>query len=58
VLNYVLGRAGRDDEAAVIDGIDAALDAVETWLTKGWDHALNQLHSRESGSATRNTPRA
>jgi peptidyl-tRNA hydrolase, PTH1 family len=45
VLNYVLGRPSRDDEAAIIDGIDAALDAVETWLAKGWDHAMKRLHS-------------
>jgi peptidyl-tRNA hydrolase, PTH1 family len=48
VLNYVLGRPGRDDEAAIIDGIDTALDAVETWLAKGWDHAMKRLHSNPS----------
>ncbi len=46
VLNYVLGRPGRDDEAAILDGIDAALDAVETWLTRGWERAIHQLHSK------------
>ena len=46
VLNYVLGRPNRDDETAIIHGIDAALDAVHTWLARGWDHAMNQLHGR------------
>lgn len=45
VLNYVLGRPGRDDEQAIHDGIDAALDALDTWLSKGWERAITQLHS-------------
>ena len=45
VLNYVLGRPGRGDEAAILGAIDAATDAVELWLSKGWDRAIQQLHS-------------
>lgn len=45
VLNYVLGRPDRDDERAIRDGIDRALDALETWLTQGWERAITQLHS-------------
>ena len=46
VLNYVLGRPSRDDESAIIDGIDLSLDALETWLSRGWERAINQLHSK------------
>lgn len=46
VLNYVLGRPSRDDESAIVDGIDLSLDALETWLSRGWERAINQLHSK------------
>jgi hypothetical protein len=26
---------------------------VETWLTRGWEKALTQLHTRESASSAR-----
>lgn len=50
VLNYVLGRPGRDDEQAILAGLDAAASAAETWLTRGWDRALMQLHTPPSPS--------
>lgn len=46
VLNYVLGRPSRDDETAIVAGIDAALAALDTWLARGWERAINQLHSK------------
>ncbi|MEQ1440447.1 aminoacyl-tRNA hydrolase [Fontimonas sp. SYSU GA230001] len=45
VLNYVLGRPGRDDEAAILAALDRSADAVETWLSRGWDRAITQLHT-------------
>ncbi|MDD3763923.1 MAG: aminoacyl-tRNA hydrolase [Nevskiales bacterium] len=55
VLNYVLGRPSRADEDAIIDGIDRAADAVETWLSQSWDKALQQLHSTGGKTANRDT---
>ncbi|MBI3170986.1 MAG: aminoacyl-tRNA hydrolase, partial [Hydrocarboniphaga effusa] len=46
VLNYGLGRPGRDDEAAIIAALDQAADAVETWLSRNWDRAITQLHTQ------------
>lgn len=47
VLNYVLGRPTRDDEQAILSGLfDAAL-AVDTWLSRGWDRATTQLHTKK-----------
>lgn len=45
VLNYVLGRPSRNDEQAILDAIDRAADATETWLKSGWDRASQQLHT-------------
>ncbi len=53
VLNYVLGRPSKADETLILNGLDLAADAVETWLTRGWEKALTQLHTRESASSAR-----
>jgi len=45
VLNYVLGRPGRDDETKIHDAIDQAADATDVWLERGWDRAITQLHT-------------
>lgn len=45
VLNYVLGRPSKADEAAILKGIEDACEATETWAARGWERALNQLHS-------------
>ncbi|HET8881786.1 MAG TPA: aminoacyl-tRNA hydrolase [Solimonas sp.] len=45
VLNYVLGRAGKNDEQAILDAFDDAYGAVETWLARGWERALTDLHT-------------
>ncbi|MFT4047044.1 MAG: aminoacyl-tRNA hydrolase [Solimonas sp.] len=45
VLNYVLGRPSRDDDETIRGSLIDAAGAVETWLTRGWDHALKQLHT-------------
>lgn len=46
VLDYVLGRPGKADEQAINDSLDDALRALELALSKGWDAAMNQLHTR------------
>lgn len=46
VLNYVLGRASKNDEQSILDTFDDAYGAVETWLTRGWERALTQLHTK------------
>jgi PTH1 family peptidyl-tRNA hydrolase len=45
VLNYVLGRASKNDEQAILDGFDDAYAAIETWLARGWERALTDLHT-------------
>lgn len=44
VLNYVLGRPSKTDEETIFDGLNLALDAVETWLASGWERGVQQLH--------------
>ena len=46
VLNYVLGRPGRDDDRAINDALIRASGALGTWLTKGWEPAMTQLHTQ------------
>lgn len=48
VLNYVLGRASKNDEVAILDAFDEAGSAFETWLTRGWERALTQLHTSKT----------
>ncbi len=45
VLNYVLGRANKADEDAILSGLERSLDAVETWFKQSWDKAVQQLHT-------------
>lgn len=49
VLDYVLGKPQAGDARAIEDAIAAACDATETLLRKGWEHAFNELHSRDAG---------
>ena len=45
VLNYVLGRPSKADETLIMDGIEQAANAIETWFSKGWANAMTQLHT-------------
>ncbi len=45
VLNYVLGRPSRADEDLILKSVDDACDAIDTWANRGWDRAVNQLHT-------------
>ncbi|MGH8444067.1 MAG: aminoacyl-tRNA hydrolase [Solimonas sp.] len=56
VLNYVLGRPSRDDDEAIHAALGDAAVAVENWLTRGWERALTQLHTKPvppPGAATK-----
>ena len=46
VLGYVLKRAGRDDDAAIVDAIGRSTAAIDTLMAQGWDHAAQQLHTK------------
>lgn len=51
VLGYVLGRPDAKDAQDIEFGIEDGLTALRTLLTKGWDPAVQQLHTQ--GSDTR-----
>lgn len=53
VVSYVLTRPGRDEAAAIHDAIDAGIEALETWLSHGFERAQQDLNSRPgpAGSA-------
>jgi PTH1 family peptidyl-tRNA hydrolase len=46
VLNYVLGRPDKNDEQLIMAALDDATSAVETWLTRSWECAQTQLHTK------------
>lgn len=45
VHNYVLSRASKADEDLILQNLELAADAVDTWFTKGWEKAMTQLHT-------------
>lgn len=45
VLGYVLSAPGKADAAALERAIDSGCRAVDDWLDRGWDYAVNRLHS-------------
>jgi PTH1 family peptidyl-tRNA hydrolase len=51
VLDYVLQRAGADDERAIGRAVDEALDALPVLLAEGAGKAMNQLHTRTAPAA-------
>ncbi len=51
VLDYVLQRAGADDERAIERAIDEALEALPVLLGAGAGKAMNQLHTRTAPAA-------
>lgn len=51
VYDYLVhGRPPKTDEELILDGIERAADAVETWLGASWDKAVQQLHSEPKTS--------
>lgn len=51
MLDYVLQRAGADDERAIERAIDESLDALPVLLGEGAGKAMNQLHTRTAPAA-------
>ncbi len=50
VLNYVLGTPSRSDEAAIKQGIAAAVDQIERVVAGETQKAMNDLHSKRPAS--------
>jgi PTH1 family peptidyl-tRNA hydrolase len=47
VVSYVLQRASRDEESAIHEAIDAALDGLDTFVEAGAEKAMHRLHTRK-----------
>ena len=45
VLSYVLSPPSKQDAARLDHAIDDSCRAIEDWLDRGWDFAVNRLHS-------------
>lgn len=46
VIDYVLRRAGRDEENVILAGVARSLDALPVFLEQGAEKAMNTLHTR------------
>jgi peptidyl-tRNA hydrolase len=44
VLNYVLQRAGSEDEERILEAIQAGIEAIPVLLEQGEERAKTQLH--------------
>lgn len=44
VIDYVLRRAGKDEEAQIIEAVGASLDALTIFVEQGSEKAMNALH--------------
>lgn len=47
VLDYVLGRPSKSDEALIHQSIENAAIAISVWLTQNWAKAVHQLHTEK-----------
>lgn len=47
VLGHVLSAAGRDEQIELDRSINRAADAVQDWMTSGWEPAVQRLHTVE-----------
>lgn len=47
VIDYVLSRASREDEAVIDKAVEDAVDVIPVLLGQGDQHAMNRLHRRE-----------
>jgi PTH1 family peptidyl-tRNA hydrolase len=47
VIDYVLHRAPAAEENRIIDAVAAALDVLPTFIEKGAERAMNDLHRKE-----------
>ena len=44
-MPWVLGRAGRDDDMAIGEAVDAAIDALPLALDGNFNEAMKRLHT-------------
>ena len=44
VIDYVLRRAGKDEEAKILEAVGAALDVLPMFVEQGSEKAMNALH--------------
>jgi len=54
-VDFVLTRAGADEQRAIDDTIVAGADAIEEMLRSGAQIAMNKLHSRGAPPAKAKT---
>jgi PTH1 family peptidyl-tRNA hydrolase len=47
VIDYVLRRAGKDEEEVILTAIGRALDALPIFVEQGAEKAMNSLHGRK-----------
>lgn len=47
VIDYVLRRAPKAEETAILDAVQQALDALEVFLEQGSERAMNGLHGKK-----------
>jgi PTH1 family peptidyl-tRNA hydrolase len=48
VIDYVLRRAGRDEENVILDAIARALDVLPVFVEQGAEKAMNKLHTKQT----------
>jgi len=48
VIDYVLRRAGKDEEETIVDAIARALDALPVFMEQGAEKAMNGLHTKQT----------
>jgi PTH1 family peptidyl-tRNA hydrolase len=51
VIDYVLHRAAKDEEDAILDAIGSALDALPVFIEQGAEKAMHGLHTKNSTGA-------
>ena len=49
VTPWVLGRAGKDDEEAIITAVGTALDVMPLVVSGDFERAMTRLHTKDSG---------
>jgi peptidyl-tRNA hydrolase, PTH1 family len=49
VIDYVLQRAKPAEENAIVDAVDAGLEALSVFLREGAEKAMNRLHTKVTG---------
>jgi len=52
VIDYVLRRAPKGEEEQIIDCVAKALDALEIFVDKGPERAMNALHTKKSAAVS------